>query len=107
MTTRSHVHRARAGQISLGIIATSTVQSRIIGKQSQEDRRGGLCPLVICRIISLLKGLGLLKKLMRQGSRRIGAAVGIGVGEVYTWARNQLCVRIYVNAVITYPATPR
>ena len=79
MTTRSHVHRARTGQISLGIIATSTVQGRIIGKQSQEDRRGGFCQLVVSCIISLLKGLGLLKKLNRQGSRRIRAITSIGV----------------------------
>ena len=84
MTTRSHVLRARTGQISLGIIATSTVQRRVIGKQSQEDRRGGFRPLVIRCIISLLKGLVLLKKLNRQVSSRISAVVGFGVGEAYT-----------------------
>lgn len=84
MTTRSHVLRARTGQISLGIIAISTVQGRAIGKQSQEDRRVGFRPLVINCIISLLKGLVLLKKLYRQVSSRISAIVGTGVGEVYT-----------------------
>lgn len=85
MTTRSDVRRARTGQISLGITTTSTVQGRIVGEQSQEDRCGGFGPPVICRIISLLKGLGLLKKLNRQGSRSISAIVGITVREVYAY----------------------
>lgn len=92
MTARSHVHRARTGQIGLGIAAASTVQGRSVGEKSQEDRRGCSGPHIIRRVIALLEGHASPKQLDGQSGGRVGAVVGVGVGEVDAYLASQFAM---------------
>ena len=75
----------------MGEVTSSTLHSRIIRKQSQEDRCSGLGPVVICRSVSLLERFFSPIKKDGRGSRRISAIVDRAVREVETYGRLHLC----------------